>query len=200
MKLYAGTAVERPLMSPVLLPARTWSPPGRWMYAIATVVAILVLEASSRASWMTFFIGGMVGVVLLGAWLWQLVPTLVHRRLGLAPREWLQWIVLPLIVIGTHYAFLSPIPFEARLKASRAAMDDVAAQLMADPEAAPGWIGLYPVDRIDRYENGVRFLVWGSGFLDPIGFAYAVDGEPPVVGEDSYQPIGDRWWHWTESW
>ena len=54
--------------------------------------------------------------------------------------------------------------------------------------------------RVDRYENGFRFLIWGSGFLDPVGFAYASEGEPPIVGEDRYEPLGGGWWHWTESW
>ncbi len=78
-------------------------------------------------------------------------------------------------------------------------MEDAASQIAANPGAAPAWIGLYPVERIDRYENGCRFLIWGSGFLDPVGFAYPA-GEPPRIGEDRYEFIGDGWWHWTESW
>ncbi len=194
------TAVERPIVPSVVLPARAWTPPNRWMYALAVGIALIVLEASSRGSWVMFFLGEMVGMVLLAVWLFRLVPTLVHRRLRLQLREWAQWVGLPAILITTYYAFLSPFPFEARLAASRPGMDEAAARIMADADAAPGWIGLYPVDRIDRYENGFRFLIWESGFLDPVGFAYASEGEPPIVGEDRYELIGDGWWHWTESW
>lgn len=147
-----------------------------------------------------FFLGGMVGMVLLAVWLFRLFPVLVHRRIRLSRREWVQWIGLPVVVVATHYAFLSPIPFEARLAASRAGMEEAAAQIMADADAAPGCIGLYPVERIDRYDHGFRFLIWGSGFLDPIGFAYTRDGEPPIVGEDRYEPLSGGWWRWTESW
>ena len=194
------TAVEGSFVSPVVLPARTWSPPGRWIYASAVAIAILVLEPSSRGSWLMFFLGGMVGMVLLAVWLFRLLPTLVHRRLRLSAREWAQWVGLPAIVVATHYAFLSPVPFEGRLAASRAGMEEAAARIMAESDADPGWIGLYPVERIDRYEHGFRFLIWGSGFLDPVGFAYVTDGDPPIVGEDRYEPIGDGWYHWIESW
>ena len=170
------------------------------MYALALGIALIVLEASSRGSWIMFFLGGIVGVVLLGVWLFRLLPTLVHRQLRLTLREWAQWVGLPAFIVATHYAFLSPFPFEARLTASRPGMDEAAARITADADAAPGWIGLFPVDRIDRYDNGFRFLIWGSGFLDPVGFAYASEREPPIVGEDRYEPIGDGWWHWTESW
>ena len=64
------------------------------------------------------------------------------------------WIGIPALVIATYYAFLSPIPFDVRLAASRAGMENAAAQITANPGAAPAWIGLYPVERIDRYENG----------------------------------------------
>ena len=107
---------------------------------------------------------------------------------------------LPAVVIATHYAFLSPLPFEARLAGSRAGMEEAAVEVMAGPNASPGWIGLYPVERIDRYEKGFRFLISGSGFLEPIGFAYVSEGQPPIVGEDRYEPMGDGWWYWTESW
>jgi len=177
-----------------------WAPPNRWMYGIAIAIALLVLEASSRGSWLMFFLGGMGGMVLLAVWLYRFIPTLVHRRLRLTAREWGQWIGLPGLVLATYFAFLSPIPFDARLAASRAGMSAAVSELLTDADAEPGWIGLYPVERIDRYENGFRFLIWGSGFLDPVGFAYVSEGEPPRIGEDRYEPLGDGWWRWTESW
>ncbi len=170
------------------------------MYGIATAIALVVLEASSRGSWVMFFLGGMAGTVLLAVWLYRVIPTLVHRRVRLTAREWGQWLGLPALVIATYLAFLSPIPFDARLAASRGGMTAAAAEILTDADAEPAWIGLYPVGRIDRYENGFRFLIWGSGFLDPVGFAYASEGEPPRIGEDRYQPLGDGWWRWTESW
>jgi len=63
------TAVERPIVPSVVLPARAWTPPNRWMYALAVGIALIVLEASSRGSWVVFFLGEMVGMVLLAVWL-----------------------------------------------------------------------------------------------------------------------------------
>ncbi len=186
-------SVERPIVPAAFLPPRIWAPPNRWMYGTATAIALVVLEASSRGSW-------VAGTVLLAVWLYRLIPTLVHRRVRLTAREWGQWLGLPALVIATYLAFLSPIPFDARLAASRGGMTAAAAEILTDADAEPAWIGLYPVARIDRYENGFRFLIWGSGFLDPVGFAYASEGEPPRIGEDRYEPLGDGWWHWTESW
>jgi len=193
------TDVEAPVVSPVLLPAQAWEPPGRWFYLSVLVLLLVVAEASSRASWMPFFIAGTIGIIVAALWLFRFVPTLVHRRLRLSGRGWLQWAGIPAILLGTWMLFVSGLAFEVRLALSRAGMEEAASAILTDDEASPGWIGLYPVDRIDRFDGGFRFLIWGSGFIDPLGFVYVVEGEPPIIGEDISQQIDANWWHWQES-
>jgi hypothetical protein len=36
--------------------------------------------------------------------------------------------------------------------------------------------------------------------VDDCGVVYSPTGEPPVVGEDSYEHISGPWWHWYRSW
>jgi hypothetical protein len=194
------TVVDRPVVPPVILPALAWAPPGRWTYALVALVFLIAVEGSSRGSFVTTFLAWVISVAMLGVWLFRLVPTLVHRRLRLTLREWALWIGMPVALFGAYAVTLSPVPFDLRLALSRPGMEAAATAIEADPDASFGWIGLYPVDRIDRFEGGFRFLIWGSGFLDPLGFAYSPDGEPPVIGEDYYTPINAGWWHWAESW
>jgi hypothetical protein len=62
-------------------------------------------------------------------------------------------------------------------------------------------IGLFDAEQIERFEGGYRFLVKGTGFLDPAGLAYSPDGPPPDLGgEDSYEAFSGPWWIWVESW
>lgn len=46
----------------------------------------------------------------------------------------------------------------------------------------------------------MRFLVSGTGFIDPGGFAFSPDGPPAVVGEDYYTHFYGPWYIWVESW
>jgi hypothetical protein len=134
------------------------------------------------------------------AWVTWLILNLIQRGLRLAPGEWARWLAFPAILGVAYLVSWSPIPFDVRLGLSRAGMDAAAARLEVAGTATFGWIGLFPVERLEHLEDGFRFLITGSGFLDPVGFAYMGGGEPPVIGEDRYEPIGDGWWLWVESW
>jgi hypothetical protein len=81
-------------------------------------------------------------------------------------------------------------------------MDDVARDVAAGRRAPASIdrIGLWQVDRAERVRGGMRFLVAGTGFLDPVGFAYSPQGTPPVIGEDDYVHLEGAWYVWTESW
>jgi hypothetical protein len=116
-----------------------------------------------------------------------------------------RWLIGTVVVaLLTAGAIAADVPLRVRFEASRAAMDAIGPRLAAAaaPQELPDqWIGLFDAERIERFEGGFRFLVKGSGFLDPVGFAYSPDRSPPNIGgEDRYEPFEGGWWIWTESW
>ena len=104
--------------------------------------------------------------------------------------------VLAFAVVETDTAF------HVRYAASKGAMNTVAREVAAgsrSPEQIHR-IGLWNVEKVERVRGGMRFLVEGTGFLDPVGFAYSPHGRPPSIGEDFYEHFEGPWWFWTESW
>jgi hypothetical protein len=66
-------------------------------------------------------------------------------------------------------------------------------------ERFPNRIGLLPIERVERYAGGVRFVVAGAGgFLDRAGYAYSTAGPPPGTLRDRYAPLSGHWWYWNE--
>jgi hypothetical protein len=112
-------------------------------------------------------------------------------------------VVMAVVVTLTAAGVILDVPLRARFAASRPALEALAAELSA-PDASSTRpdraVGLFDAERIERIDGGFRFLVRDSGFLDPVGFAYSMDGQPPVIGEDSYAPFEGLWWIWVESW
>ncbi|MBJ7348430.1 MAG: hypothetical protein JHC87_07650 [Thermoleophilaceae bacterium] len=119
--------------------------------------------------------------------------------------RWLRW---PDLIVGIAALFalviaLTPAPFEARFRISQSAMNADATKIMNDPKLAKSTdhIGRWPAESVQAYRGGMRFLIPDIGFLDPVGFAYSINGEPPNLGgEDIYYQQSDRWWIWQESW
>jgi hypothetical protein len=184
---------------------RRLGPPGVLFY-LATAVAILIaLDANSRASLKMLFFAFPIWVLLGATWTFWFVGLAWTRRLRFPVGHWVRWIGVPLalglVFVLTRYN----IPFDARLAASRGAMDQIAAEVMAGGSTDRGWIGLYPVEHIERIPNGMRFLIDDSG-LGSVGFAYAPAGKPlsddedPLWCCDSYVPLGGGWWLWYQEW
>lgn len=142
-------------------------------------------------------------MVLSAVWLVRFALAAIRRRLRLGPGEWARWTATAAAVGLIFVVNYSDLPYQWRLTLSRSGMDQAAAEIVAGGSLDRGWIGLYPVDRVERTENGMRFLIgglMGSGFLDPIGFAWSRSGPPPTIGEDIYAPLDGGWWYWRESW
>ena len=112
--------------------------------------------------------------------------------------------------MGTVFALsLTGAFVEARLGASRNAMDQMAADVLAGGSATRGWVGLFDVGTVDLTENGLRFIV-DEDTLGRWGYAYSSAGEP-VFNEDAdeeaglwtgawFEPVGDGWWEWMQGW
>ncbi len=141
----------------------------------------------------------MLWFLLAGVWIVRLVGAAMADRLRFGVGEWIRWLGVPLILGVVFLLTRTSVPFDVRLSMSRDAMNQAAIEIMAGGGTDREWIGLYPVERVERTPNGMRFLVAGGGFIDRWGFAYSTDGPPANVdGNDSYEHLDGAWWIWTD--
>ena len=144
-----------------------------------------------------------LGWSCLGAyWLFRLVGALWVDGFQPVLSKWRWWVLPPIAALVTATLLVTDAPFRARFALSRSAMNSVAQEMVRDPTPPyPGRVGLYPVRRVEAFDEGMRFLVTGAGFVDPAGFAYSPQGEPPNIGgEDRYWHLEGPWYQWEESW
>lgn len=176
--------------------ARFASPPKRWHCVLAILLAIPPLWEISNPGWTVFF--------------WWLVPPLVYLNLlaaafvtvnyllraaicfaqrfavssnrARAPakrRTW-RWAILPLCVLMFLTATQFNWPMYLRFRASLPAFKRMVDQ---ETETSRGRVvGLYWVDRIERYPNGQVFFETGGIVFTDAGFVFSPDSSP--VGED----------------
>ena len=141
----------------------------------------------------------LLGTAGLGAvWLRVLVAAPVSGHRG---RRWLAWLVFPLVgaavagIFLTTQSTLNPL-FRLRFLMSRSALHAIAvapaASLAASP---PGWIGLFRVQRVDRFGDDVHFVTVSCGVVDECGIAY-IPGRPPRrLSKTRLRPLGGAWYH-----
>ena len=186
-------------------PRRHWllRPPGVLFYL---GVALAVFEGVWVSSIQSF--GGLIGTMLIwwslaGVWALRLLGAAIVTRLRFGWREWARWLGVPLI-LGVVYVWTqSGEPYDLRLSWSRSAMDQAAAEIMAGGSTDRDWIGLWPVQDVERLPGGVRFIVSGCGFIDRCGFAYSTSGSSasiadPDDSEDRYEHLDGNWFIWTD--
>jgi hypothetical protein len=177
--------VDAELMEAVLSP--THPPPARgprWvlrppgiLFYIA--VALAVFEGVWVSSIQDF--GGalltmLIWGLLAAIWGFRLLGALITSRVHLPVAEWTRWLGVPL-VLGVVFVWTQTgEPFEVRLALSRPAMDQAAAEIIAGGSTDRGWIGLWPVEDVERLPGGMRFVISGCGFIDRCGFAYSTSG------------------------
>ena len=173
-------------------------------FAIAVVwgTAMLVMNSagSSFVAGMGYLLGGMafiVVVVFLGVIC--LLPVLRGRT------RFTRAFPLPyLLLVACLAVVFFGVSFNAalwlRVETSRGPLEAVAADVRAgETPKTPLWVGSFRVREIDAAGDSVRFIV-GESLLDDFGIVHSPSGEPPVVGEDSYQHLGGDWWAWERSW
>jgi len=139
----------------------------------------------------------MALVAILGTAVLALVwlGALVAR--GASIRSWLAWGLLPLAGVAITVIFLttqSPLNplFRLRFLLSRPALDAVA----TDPSGGlVGWIGLFRVQRVDRFAEAVHFVTVSCGVVDQCGIAYVPGPPPPRRAKTRLTPLGEGWYH-----
>ena len=173
----------------------------RWGLVLATVVwAAFLLEPISDTG-IGFPTGllALIGTALLGgAWLGVLVA---RRSAGTSSRVWLAWLIIPLAGAGVLPIFLAtqsamnPL-FRLRFLLGRPALHRVATAPPDLPAASPpGWIGLFRVQRIDRFGDAVHFITVSCGVVDECGIAYVPGPPAPKRSKIKLQPLGGGWYH-----
>ena len=106
---------------------------------------------------------------------------------------------LGIYLLGTYAEAL----FEIRFKLSQQALENFANHPVLDHERSTvQWVGLFPLREVDIAGTSVRMIVSDCHLFDDCGFVYSPDGEPPVIGEDSYTkiPFAENWYYWWRSW
>jgi len=141
----------------------------------------------------------LIGTALLGgAWLGVLVA---RRSARTSYRGWLAWLIIPLAGAGVLAIFLTtqsamnPL-FRLRFLLSQPALHGVATAPADRPAASPpGRIGLFRVQRIDRFGDAVHFITVSCGVVDECGIAYVPGPPPPRRNKTKLQPLGEGWYH-----
>lgn len=152
---------------------------------------------------MSFFVTLMLAWLVLGAyWLIRLVGAAFADGVGSIRSQWIWWVVPAAVVVLTASLLVTSAPLLVRFNLSQGSMERFALAVIGSSRVSkPSRVGLYPVARVQRFEGGMRFLIRGSGFLDPSGFAYSPEDRPPNLGgEDNYVHLEGPWYLWEESW
>ena len=152
---------------------------------------------------MGVFVFLMLGWMAIGAlWLLRLLAALIAGGFGRVSGVWQWWVTPVVIVLATAGLLVTSAPLLVRFELSQGAMEELAREATANGALPrPDRVGLFPVERVTRFQGGMRFLVKGAGFLDPGGFAFSPDGRPPNLGgEDHYFHLEGPWYVWQESW
>jgi hypothetical protein len=166
----------------------------------ALVVATFYAESVPDGYFLLVLASAAAWLLVLASWLVSIGARAVVRRslFVLGPSDFVVPALVPLL--GVLLAF--HVPLHVRYRLSRPAMNSAARRVVAHPEEARSIrrIGLWPTSRVEKIPGGMRFLVSGSGLVDPTGFAYSPNGEPAAVGsEDVYAHLDGPWYVWRES-
>ena len=184
-------------------------PPGVVFYAATFGAVLLALDANTRLSLGMLVVAAPIWFAMAGIWLMRFVVAGVRARWRLTGLAWARWLLIPMIM-GTVFALTrTDLLVEARLGASRGAMNEMAADIMAGGPMDRGWVGLYDVGTVQPTQNGFRFIVDDSG-LARWGFAYSPAGEPTFLDDEedqaglwqgpTFESIDDGWWRWSQAW
>lgn len=174
-------------------------PPGILCWLGTGFASLTVLDASSRDSIDMTILAIPTLWFVAGCWLLRWLAAAWAARFRLAPILWLRWLAIPAFLGAAWMLAIGGVAADARYSASRTGMDQAAAEVIAGGSIERGWIGLYPAELVERTDNGMRFLVAGSGFIDRSGYAFSSDGSPRVSYDDGagYAELGGGWWRWN---
>jgi hypothetical protein len=195
---------------PPPLPALTRiliGPPGKVLLPLVALVALIILNGTSLPGGVPFdlLLLGLVltyGTVIV--WVARFVVAL-FRSDGrpMLRRHWVRWAAAPVMAVAVIGSVYADLPFTARFALSESSLASFARTVAAAPvstDHADRWVGLYPLKTISRTEDGVRFLVDGTGFLNQYGFEWSPKGPPAEESHTDYAHIQGPWYIWEMQW
>jgi hypothetical protein len=153
-------------------------------YAVAPPGGIFDLAMTALCAWVALCVTFVVRLIV------ALVNEGERRRFR---RRALLWLAFPVILVANFAATSAGVPGHIALELAKGDMVAYA----RDPAAPePDRVGPYEILRADRLPNdGARFQLKGTGFLDSTGWAYSPAGAPPSVVDDiTYTSIGNGWY------
>ena len=190
------------------LPGRTGrfllTPVGRPTH-IAAVMGMLLMLCGASAPGGYFYIVGLAMLIWLGvggSWTFRLIAGFAAsisfgRPFSTWCRHWRQGVIAPSLALITLVLIASHAPLYVAFQISRPAMDRLARQTMASP-APPQrrWVGVFPIDKIEKTRNGMRFQVLGAGGpFSTAGFIYSSGGR--VDDYYGYSHYSGNWYRWS---
>lgn len=177
-------------------------PPGKWHLAV-TVAALMVAVAAWCRWWPrddnAFLTGVASGLVLLGCGLWWAIRSIYVAG---QDRRWSWWILPAPVAVGI--AILVALWGAPSFEQARPKMDEIAAELRADPDASSvSWWNDSPLERFDIrfvHEDAdgnvyFKFTIYGANK----GWMHASAG-PPEKDFLELIPLGDGWYRYELPW
>ncbi|WP_424527901.1 hypothetical protein ACOZ38_00625 [Sphaerisporangium viridialbum] len=194
---------------PVLVRALTGSPGALLLGATAVTGSLTLYAFSAPGGYFLEMVAAMAATYVLGiVWIPRFVVAALRRdgRPGLR-RHWARWIAVPIAGALVAGLVVLDMPFRARFAFSEPHFTRLAQAVASGTE--PGlrdsrWVGLFPVDNVQRLGGGILFDIEGTGFLDGYGIAWSPKGEPGP-GEDGYdrvryEHLEGPWYTFMEPW
>jgi len=176
-----------------------------WVFfaiAVAWGVAMLILDSggSSFESLLGYLFGGMAFIVVAVVLGVVSIVSAIRQRTRFTRVFPLPYVLLIAFLALVFVGVSLNGALWLRLQTSRGPLEAVAAKVQAGATPqTPLRVGSFRVRHIDTAGDSVRFII-GESLLDDLGIAYSPSGEPPDLGEDSYQHFGGDWWLWRHSW
>jgi len=173
-----------------------WRRQGLIILSVCWLLFLLAPLSSTGLAFPFFLVtlGGTVGLALVASLSITLTPDPITR-----PRV-LALLVYPLAALALSTLFLTsqtPVNplFRLRFQLSQPALEAAASAALSQQPVPAGWVGLFPVRRIDVNGSEVRFISEGCGIIDECGLLYTSGSIPTGRSKTKAKPLGGPWYH-----
>jgi hypothetical protein len=190
---------------------RCLNPTGYWFAGLSAANAAFILVATAAPGWYWGLVMlSLLIWLLIGGWwclrvgLYILISIIYRQPLYWHKRQWLKWLVAPLVVVLTIGLVKVGAPWKTAFLLSRPAMEQLAMQARQQPNnpPQPNWVGLFPIDSVRVDAAGtLTFRIRGTGFLfEEHFFGHQPSGNWPEAGVNHRRILGSNWFTFQDDW